>query len=86
MSLKQVQTRVRPVVYKVHPGTYYAMVGTALNSHKQVHPSMYHLVLLVGILTKLAFQRNAQDIQCNGLYGHVIAESTLNIPLTYHFV
>jgi hypothetical protein len=35
---------------------------------------MYYLIPLVGIPANSAFQRNAQDIQCNLLYGDVYPE------------
>ncbi len=43
-------------------------------------PSMYYLVPLVGILANSAFQRNAQDIQCNLLYGDVYPEHSSEKP------
>jgi len=54
---------------------------TAINSHKPVYLHMYHLVPLVGILMNSAFQRNAQYIQCDGLFEIVFVKSILSIPL-----
>ncbi len=42
---------------------------------------MYHLVPLVGILMNSAFQRNAQYVQCDGLFGIVLVKYILSIPL-----
>jgi hypothetical protein len=55
--------------------------GTAINQHKQVQPSIYHLVLLVGIPANLAFQRNAHDRLSTDMYIHFIALYLLSIPL-----
>jgi hypothetical protein len=54
---------------------------TAINRHKPVYLHMYHLVPLVGILANSAFQRNAQYIQCDGLFGIVLVKYILSIPL-----
>jgi hypothetical protein len=42
---------------------------------------MYYLVPLAWILMNSAFQRNAQYIQCDGLFGIVFVKSILSIPL-----
>ncbi len=62
---------------QVHTMLWY---DTTINSQFPVYPSMYYLVPLVGILANSAFQRNAQDIQCNGLYGDVYPEHSSEQP------
>ena len=53
---------------------------TAINRRFPVYFRMYHLVPLVGILANSAFQRNAQYIQCDGLFGIVLVKYILSIP------
>jgi hypothetical protein len=54
---------------------------TAINRYKSVYLRMYHLVPLVRILEISDFKRNAQYIQCDGLFGIVFFMSILSIPL-----
>ncbi len=80
-STRHVQTCPVPgssSLIQVHTMLWY---DTAINRWFPVYLSMYHLVPLVGILANSASQRNAQYIQCHGLFGIVFVKSILSIPL-----